>query len=382
MTLRALRVLVIEDNPGDVRLLDEMMAEPAGQQVRLAHAGTLAAGLEALHRDPFDAVLLDLSLPDSHGLETVARLKGSAPSMPVVIMTSLDDEDTATRAVAEGAQDYLVKGRDVERRTVARAVQYAIERQYLHQQLAEAREMDALGRLAGAVAHEYNNLLMTILGCSEMLLDEVADRPELAELVTTIQRSSQRAATVTEQVLGVGGRKRLACSSLPLNGAIRATKDMLRETLGDGLSVTLRLDAEFDAVMFDAREVERIVGILALNALEDGCSGGFEIRTANELLDDTAARALGMVAGLSVVLIATYFVSAMSAAPPNALLEPIVKPRGAPGSTGLGLASVKGMLRACGASMTAACIPGGGTTFTIHFPHRGSSLPPKTVVTT
>src|SRR5690242_4746269 len=107
-----MRALLIEDNPGDARLIREMLREAgAGQaSVELRHADRLSAGLDALAQTSVDLVLLDLSLPDSHGMDTFEAVHHVAPTIPIVVLSGLDDEDLAVRAVHAGAQDYLVKG--------------------------------------------------------------------------------------------------------------------------------------------------------------------------------------------------------------------------------------------------------------------------------
>src|SRR5687768_3234743 len=107
---RAMRVLLIEDRPGEARLIQELLTEATGAGVAIKWADTLGAGLEWLATHPADAVLLDLSLPDAQGLDTLRALQTRFGEVPVVVLTGLDDRDTAVQAVHEGAQDYLVKG--------------------------------------------------------------------------------------------------------------------------------------------------------------------------------------------------------------------------------------------------------------------------------
>src|SRR5215203_4490557 len=101
----ALDALLIEDNPGDARLIELMLREASETAIRLARADRLAAGVEHLARSSSDAVLLDLSLPDSQGLATFERLHEAAPDVPVVVLSGLSDETVAMQAVAAGAQD-------------------------------------------------------------------------------------------------------------------------------------------------------------------------------------------------------------------------------------------------------------------------------------
>jgi DNA-binding response OmpR family regulator len=145
------RVLLVEDNPGDARLFREALRAAAalGDPIDVAHVGTLAGALSAIGETLPDAVLLDLGLPESQGLETFIRVRDAAPSLPVVVLSGLDDEETAVRAVRAGAQDYLVKG-EVDGRLVERSVRYAVERRRAEREHARLLGEQAARREAEA----------------------------------------------------------------------------------------------------------------------------------------------------------------------------------------------------------------------------------------
>src|SRR5450432_992048 len=139
------RVLLIEDNAGDVRLIQEMFNEAPASRWKLARtAATLADGLESIDSDEIDLVLLDMTLPDSSGIETFTKAHAHAPLVPIIVLSGLDDEELSVRTVHEGAQDYLVKGR-IDSQLLARSMRYAIERS--HVELALAQERDLLQSL-------------------------------------------------------------------------------------------------------------------------------------------------------------------------------------------------------------------------------------------
>lgn len=122
-----IRILLIEDNPGDVRLLREFLKDATRLRSETTQVERLAAAATLLSAERFDVVLLDLSLPDAAGLQALQHLHSIAPALPIVVLTGLDDEETALRAVQEGAQDFLVKGR-VDTPILTRSIRYAIER--------------------------------------------------------------------------------------------------------------------------------------------------------------------------------------------------------------------------------------------------------------
>jgi two-component system, cell cycle sensor histidine kinase and response regulator CckA len=127
MNLEGIRALLVEDNPGDARLFLELVHETGAGYLKLEHVDRLDAALARLSSEHFDVVLLDLSLPDEQGLNTLLRTHAHAPKVPIVILTGLDDEGLAVKAVRAGAQDYLVKGR-VDGDLLVRSMRYATER--------------------------------------------------------------------------------------------------------------------------------------------------------------------------------------------------------------------------------------------------------------
>lgn len=142
------RLLLVEDNPGDARLLEEYLSEAFRLPARLKRAGTLEEALDGI-RDADarpDAVLLDLNLPDADGLDTVHRMVDAAPELPVIVLTGLDDRDMALAAVREGAQDYLIKG-ELDPELLARSVRYALERKRSERQLVQILDTVADGIL-------------------------------------------------------------------------------------------------------------------------------------------------------------------------------------------------------------------------------------------
>ncbi len=136
-------VLLIEDNPGDARLIREMLAEDPEDRFRLHCTDRLSRGLDFLSAEKAGLVLLDLSLPDSHGLDTFVKVFAHAPQIPIIVLTGNDDDTVALSAVKTGAQDYLVKGR-LDRELLMRSMQYSIERKRYQEQLERQANYDML----------------------------------------------------------------------------------------------------------------------------------------------------------------------------------------------------------------------------------------------
>ncbi len=134
-----LSILVVEDNPGDARLIQEMLKEAGNRRWEMAVSGSLSTALDHLSHYRPDLIFLDLGLPDSQGLKTLDRLFSASAGTPVIIMTGLDDEITGLAAVRSGAQDYLLKG-DINARMLWRVVNYALERHKTEIQLRESEQ--------------------------------------------------------------------------------------------------------------------------------------------------------------------------------------------------------------------------------------------------
>lgn len=150
MITETFNILLVEDNPGDARLVQEMLRDETGGRFTLAFAETLKAALTQLENEAYDAILLDLSLPDSHGMETFFAIDSAAVNTPTVVLSGLGDEAVAVQAVQEGAQDYLVKG-EVAGVLLGRSLHYAIERHRVVKLLQQTEE-----RLEDFLEHTYD----------------------------------------------------------------------------------------------------------------------------------------------------------------------------------------------------------------------------------
>jgi anti-anti-sigma regulatory factor/DNA-binding NarL/FixJ family response regulator len=139
MSTDHIRVLLVEDGRKDARLIQTMLGAVTSVAFEVEYVDRLSGALKSLDQGDIDVVLLDLSLPDSQGLDTFTKIQAKAPNVPAVVMTGLDDELVATKAVKKGAQDYLIKGQ-VDQGLLARSLMYAIERQQAQEELRRSEE--------------------------------------------------------------------------------------------------------------------------------------------------------------------------------------------------------------------------------------------------
>src|SRR5271169_5916245 len=132
-------LLLIEDNPGDARLLREMFYERGSKDTELKHVESMTDAERFFAEHSADIIMLDLGLPDAQGLEAIRRTREAAPRVPIVVLTGMDDESLATEALRAGAQDYLIKGQ-IDTRGLFRAIRHAIERKTLEEALFVEKE--------------------------------------------------------------------------------------------------------------------------------------------------------------------------------------------------------------------------------------------------
>jgi len=165
-------VLIIEDNPGDARLIEEMLKEAKRFQFNFFHQKTLSEGLEELLKNEIHVILLDLNLPDCTGLNTISIIREKVEAMPIIILTGRDDEDLAIRSLKLGMQDYLVKGR-IDPVLLERSILYAIERQQVKLELELSKkkieeEFQRANFYKDIFAHDMSNILQGILSVAEL----------------------------------------------------------------------------------------------------------------------------------------------------------------------------------------------------------------------
>lgn len=137
--MKEIKILLVEDNPGDVVIIGEILKEIHGVKFKVTHSNKLHSGMENLKNNDFDILILDLNLPDSQGLETFKNMNQKAPDLPIIILTGFSDEEMAISSVGEGAQDYLVKGQ-IDSQLLAKSIKYAIERKGIERELRKSEE--------------------------------------------------------------------------------------------------------------------------------------------------------------------------------------------------------------------------------------------------
>src|SRR3954467_3624739 len=253
------------------------------------------------------------------------------------------------------------------------------ERMRLEKRLADAEKMEAIGRLAGGVAHDFNDLRRVITGYAEILLARDGAGEELEE----ISRAGRQAAALTRQLLAFSRRQVLHPKVLDLNEIVSVMETMLHRIIGDDVSVAISLQPDLAPVEADRAQIERVILNLAANARDAMPDGGaLTIETANVDVDAEQVRMHGDegITGPHVVLAVSDTGMGMDAEGRKHLFEPFYTTKSAGAGTGLGLATVFGVVKQSGGGLYVYSEPGRGNTFKISLPAASTSAAVAQVV--
>jgi PAS domain S-box-containing protein len=241
---------------------------------------------------------------------------------------------------------------------------------HLEEQLIQAQKMEAIGRLAGGVAHDFNNMLSVILGHAELMWDELSDQPLLAESLREIEKAATHARDVTAQLLGFSRRQRIAPQTLDLNAVVAETTDTVGRLIGEDIRLDLVRGSDLWSVLLDPAQLKQILVNLAVNARDAMAAGGtLTIETANVIFDERyCATHTECTPGQYVQLSVSDDGEGMDKETLSRVFEPFftTKPQGK--GTGLGLATVYGIVKQNNGHIHVYSEPSIGTVFKIYLP--------------
>jgi two-component system cell cycle sensor histidine kinase/response regulator CckA len=254
------------------------------------------------------------------------------------------------------------------------------KRKELEDQLLHAQKLEAVGRLAGGVAHDFNNMLTVISGYNRMILDEVSPMDSVRGYAEEILKASDRAAALTNQLLSFSRRQTMRPRPLSVNVVLVHTEKMLRRLIGEDIELVFRLSPENDNIYADANQIEQVIVNLVVNARDAMPEGGrITIETETVSLDESYVRThLGVKPGEYVMIAVSDTGHGMDAETKRRMFEPFftTKPQGK--GTGLGLATAYGAVKQTGGDIWVYSEPGQGTTFKLYFPRVSSEAGSET----
>jgi PAS domain S-box-containing protein len=240
----------------------------------------------------------------------------------------------------------------------------------LEEQFRQAQKMEAVGRLAGGIAHDFNNLLTAIIGYSELVLSRVADQPDVAADVEEIRKASERAAQLIRQLLAFSRKQTITPRRLDLNQIVRDLEKMVRRVIGEDIIVQIDAAQALEHTRADPSQVEQVLMNLVVNARDAMPRGGtLRISTANVVIDSARAHQhVGAEPGRYVSLAVTDSGCGMKPEVLARVFEPFFTTKPLGKGTGLGLATVFGIVKQNGGFVAVDSTPGTGTTITVYWP--------------
>jgi len=262
------------------------------------------------------------------------------------------------------------------------------ERDELHMQLIQAQKLEGIGRLAGGVAHDFNNILTVILSSCHLMRKDVGSGSSQSRLVM-IETAAERAASLTRQLLAFSRNQVLHIDSINLNPVVQETASLLEKLLGEDVKLQLSLDPALGNVMADSTQIAQILMNLAVNARDAMPNGGaLEIHTGNlEATAEIVARVPHLKPGPTIVLTVRDSGLGIPEDIRAKIFEPFFTTKQPGQGTGLGLSTVYGIVRQSDGTVDVRSVPGQGTTFRVYFPRTDAPVavpgpPPAAVLST
>lgn len=381
-----LRVLFVEDSPDDVELIRLELARH-GFNVHVRVAETRSDFQSALDEGTWDIVLSDHSMKGFSSTDALSMLRDKDEDIPFIIVSGTIGEDSAVDAMRAGAHDYVLKHnlrrlgpavgrelREAANRRTQRSTQAALQNS--EQRLRHAQRMEAVGRLAGGIAHDFNNLLTVILGFSEFLIEQLPpDQPSHRD-ASEIRMAAQRAARLTKQLLAFSRQQVLERRVIDLVKAASEMQPMIDRLIGEDVPFTFAHADSPQLVLIDPGQFEQVVMNLVINARDAMPAGGrLSMFIDRAHLDEAHAAELQIKPGPYVALAVTDTGVGIDTETLDHIFEPFFTTKPPGSGTGLGLATVFGIVRQSGGAIEVHTVLTHGTTFRVYFPSSSGAGP-------
>lgn len=369
-----LRALFIDDSEDDVALQIRLLRQ-AGYDVAFERVDSPSALTVAIAQE-WHVIISDYSMPHFTGTDALKLVRDRGLDVPFLFVSGTMGEETAVAALKNGAQDYLMKT-NLNRLIPAvqrelREAEERRERRRLEQQIHQLHRFEAIGRLAGGVAHDFNNILGVITGYSEMLLDKLNlnSDPKLAALAKEVLKAAERGGTLTRQLLAFSRKQTLKPRVIDIQEHINGISRLLQRVLGEDIRLKVETGSHPAHLRADPAQLEQVIMNLVVNARDAMPSGGdLNIEISAIYLDaEYCKQHADSCPGSHVRIVVTDTGCGMSPEVLARLFEPFFTTKESGKGTGLGLATVYGIVKQSGGHITADSKVGHGTTFKAYLP--------------
>jgi signal transduction histidine kinase len=373
MMSEPLNILVIEDSNADFLLVERHLKQKE-LPVRCTRVDTLDELKEAIDRGHWHLVLADYSVHQLDFQENLNLLHAALPGLPVIMVTGTVGEEKAVELLKLGVSDFVLKG------NLARLVP-AIERSLrdtsvrksksvAEEQSRQAQKMEAIGQLAGGVAHDFNNILQAILGYSHLILAKAKDNEQIEHYVEEIIKASKRAADLTRGLLAFSRKQEVTLAVIDISEVLKSNEAFLRRLIREDIELKLSCSEEPLTVLADRGQIEQVFMNLVTNGRDAMPNGGrlsIETRLVTLAQDFIEAHGYG-TAGIYSSCSVTDSGFGMDNETQSHMFEPFFTTKEQGEGTGLGLSMAYGIVKKHDGFITVYSEPGTGTIFTIYLP--------------
>jgi two-component system cell cycle sensor histidine kinase/response regulator CckA len=355
----------------------------AGYDVAFNRVDTPEALNSSLAGQARDLVISDFSMPRFSGTDALKAIRSAGFDAPFIFVSGAMGEDTAVAALKDGAQDYLIK---TNLKRLVPAVQRELreaddrrERKLLERHVQDLQKFEAIGRLAGGIAHDFNNSIGAILGLAEMGYEEAQPGSRFHERFQKIRDQAEWAGRLTSQLLTFARRQVLQTRKVELNALVEQAMSIFREIMGKQIEVRILAGADLQVISADQTQVEQALMNLCVNARDAMPSGGtLAVMTGNVEIDKEFCRHHAFARPGNYVMLAVSDTGiGMDSATLERVFEPFFTTKEAGRGTGLGLATVHGVVNQHGGFVFAESKPGNGTVFRLYFPAAAGVADPR-----
>ena len=368
-----LRILHLEDNSNDAELVREILTEHK-VNCEITRVQSRKDFEAALGNGGFDLILSDYKVPSFDGISALAIARERCPDIPYIFVSGNIGEERAIETLKNGATDYILKENLLRLvSSLKRAIREAEmkkEHRQLEEQLRQSQKMEVVGRLAGGVAHDFNNMLTVIAGYSEMLMKNLKKDDPIYIGLEEIGKAAEKSSAMTRQLLAFSRRQVLQPKVLDLNASITNAYQMFHRLIGEMIDLVIVAATDIGRVKVDPSQLEQVMLNLIVNARDAMPKGGkIIIETKSVFFDEyNALQQQGIKAGKYVLLSVKDTGMGMTEEVKAHIFEPFFTTKEAEKGTGLGLATVFGIIKQNDGSIEVDSQPGQGATFKIYLP--------------
>ncbi len=339
--------------------------------------------LQRIRRNPIDSGLMRLRAKDGNERVWLYRnVRHEEPGAPVLVLghaLDITDRITAERALKQSQSDLASAREELERRvadrtselqqTNERLMREIEQRKLVEEELLRARKLEAIGRFAGGIAHDFNNLMTIVLGYCDSLRSSLASRDLLQGQLNEISKAAEQANALTRQLLAFSRRQRLQPSVLKLNAVVTEMSNMLHRLLNDDIDFVIVSDPSLAPILANRGQIEQVILNLVINAAQAMPRGGRLVVTVNNTeLDGVGRPPTEYHQGRLVHLSVSDTGVGMKPEVKARIFDPFFTTKDSGEGTGLGLATVYGIVKEANGHITVESEAGKGTTFHLYFP--------------